>query len=230
MERLDLSIVIAFITLLFLASISVSLHNKSEPISITVFPEVPKEGQPIFITFNLNNPSLKEDIVNYKLYANGVLLMQGGTLLAQASTKQYTYVYPQSPKLGERITFLVKTASVQGESEKILNMPAYPPQVLSSFVSFASFSTSLMGSSISTSIAAEPFYTGSFANDNKPNIGLIFSIVLILLLIYIELTEPLVSNNFTIIRGLRIRFSRLSAILFIIFMGMVFTKVAMIIG
>ncbi len=226
MKRFNLRIVIAFIALLFLTSISVSLHNKSEPVSITVFPEVPKKDQPLFITFNLNNPSLKEDMISYKFYANGVLLMEGDDLLPQASTRQYTYVYPESPELGERITFLVKTASLQGESEKILNMPAYPPQVLSSFVSFASFSTSIMASSMATS------YTSSFANNNstEPNVGLILSIVLILLLIYIELTEPLVGKDFTVIRGLRIRFSRLSAILFVIFMGMVFTKVAMIVG
>jgi len=59
----------------------------------------------------------------------------------------------------------------------------------------------------------------------------IFSIVLIGLLIYLELTEPSLSEKtFRFIGNLRIRFSKLSTILFVIFLGMVFTQVALIIG
>jgi hypothetical protein len=192
-------------------------------------PEVPKEGQPLFITFNLNNPSQQEIPMNYKFYANGDLLLEGRAILSPSSTKQYNYVYPESPKLGERITFIVKTDSEKGSYDKMLSTPPYPPQVLSSFVSFASFSTSLMSSSMSTSITSQQFYSGSFTDNNKLNVGLILSIVLIVLLIYLELTVHLKDKTFTIIGGLRIRFSRLSAILFVIFIGMVITKVAMII-
>ncbi len=171
--------------------------------------------------------------MNYKFYANGDLLMDGKALLSPSSTRQYTYVYPNSPRLGERITFLVKTESEKGSYDKTLSMPVVPPQVLSSFVSFASFSTSLispsMSSSMSTSITSGNFYSGAFTDNNNLNVGLIFSIVLILLLIYLELTEHLKDKTLTIIGGMRIRFSRLSAILFIIFIGMVLTKVAMII-
>jgi hypothetical protein len=51
------------------------------------------------------------------------------------------------------------------------------------------------------------------------------------LLIYLELTEPSLSEkSFKFIGNLRIRVSRLSAILFVIFIGMVFTQVALVIG
>ncbi len=227
-KKINLNIVLALISVIFLASISLSIGDKTQPVSIVVMPEVPKEGQPLFITFDLNNPSGGEDLINYEFYANGDLLLQGKALLSPSSTKQYSYVYPESPKIGERITFLVKTASGRGSYDKTTSIPAYAPQIWSSFVSFAGFSTSIMSSSMSTSITTERFYSDSFTNDSKLNVGLIFSIVLILLLIYLELTEHLKAKTFTIIGGLRIRFSRLSAILFIIFIGMVFTKVVMI--
>lgn len=225
------NIIIALISLLFLACISLSLSDKLEPVSITVLPEVPREDMPFIISFDLNNPSLQENNMGYEFYANGRLLMQGTTLLPPLSTRKYSYVYPEAPKLGERVTFLVKSDSAQGNYEQTLSMPAYPPQVWSSFVSFASFSTSLMSSSMSSTmgINTEQYYSKTFA-DSRLNVGLVFSIVLILLLIYLELTEHLIEKTFSIIGMLRIRFGRLSVVLFIIFISMVFTKVAMIIG
>lgn len=228
-KKLNSNIIIACILVVFLAGITVSLQAKFEPVSITVLPQVPREGQPLLITFNLNNPSDKENRMSYEFYANGVQLMQGKALLEGGSTKQYTYVYPESPKLGERITFLAKTESEQGSYEKILSMPAYSPQIWTSFVSFASFSTSLMSSTMSASITSMEFYSSYLGDTNKPNVGLVFSIVLIIMLIYLEITQPLMEKSLTIIGGLRIRFSRLSAILLIVFLGMVFTKVAMMI-
>ncbi|MCZ7397528.1 MAG: hypothetical protein O8C59_03340 [Candidatus Methanoperedens sp.] len=232
-KKLNLKIVLAAIGVIFLASISFSLTEKFNPVSITAMPEVPKEGQPILITFNLNNPSMKENLINYEFYANGDLLLKGKELISPYSSRQNTYLYPKSPKLGDKITFLVKTESEQGSFDKTLSTPPYPPQILSSFVSFASFSTSLisssMSSSMTSSITSQQYYNGAFTNNNDLNVGLIVSIVLILLLIYLELTEHLKERTFTTVGGMRIRFSRLSAILFIIFIGMVFTKVAMII-
>jgi hypothetical protein len=196
------------------------------PVSITAMPEVPQEGQPILVTFDLNNPSLEEHQVKYEFYANGKLLLEGTDLLSPLSTKKYSYIYPEAPQLGKKTTFLVKTDSEEGQYDNSIDTPPVSPQILSSFVSFATFSTSLMDSS--TSVTSQQFYRGSFEDNNKLNVGLILSIVLILLLIYLELTEHLKNKTFTTIGGLRIRFSRLSAILFVIFIGMVITKVAML--
>ena len=244
-KRIQLSIFIAGVTILFLTILFISLNSKTDPVSITVLPEVPKEGLPIYIVFKLNNPSLKENMFSYELFSNGILLANGATLVSDASSKEFTYFYPGSPKLGEQITFLLKAESDQGSFEKSMSIPAYPPQVWSSFVSFASFSTSLMsssmgstmgssmsssmGSSMGTSISSMQFYNNSFINDNNLRIGLIFSILLIVLLVFLELTEPMEEKGFRIM-GLRLRFGRLSGILFAIFIGMVFTKVWMVIG
>lgn len=83
--------------------------------------------------------------------------------------------------------------------------------------------------SSTTSITSLGYYDGFFLDNNKLNGGLMFSMVLIFLLVFLELTEPVEDKGFRIM-GLRIRFSRLSAILFIVFGGMVFTKVMMIVG
>ena len=63
------------------------------------------------------------------------------------------------------------------------------------------------------------------------NVGLVFSIVLIILLIFLELSEPkLFEKTYSILGNLRIRFSRLSAVLFVIFVGVVATQIVVIIG
>src|SRR3990172_9124618 len=80
-KKLHFGIVLSLIILLFLASILNSMNSTKDPISITVFPEVPKEGLPILVIFNLNNPALRVDMVQYELYANGILLTHGTTQL-----------------------------------------------------------------------------------------------------------------------------------------------------
>jgi hypothetical protein len=203
----------------------VNINSSSQPVSITILPEVPNEGMPFLIKVDLNNPSNKDDMLIYELFANGNLLTEGTALLSKNSKERLIYVYPESPSIGERITLQLKAKSRQGSYEKIISLPAYPPQVWSSFVSIASFSTSMMSSTMS--MTSTSFYDNSFGNNNSLNLGLTFSLVLIGMLIFLELTEPLVNKSFRI-KGMRIRFSKLSAILFIVFIGMVLTKIVMI--
>jgi hypothetical protein len=209
-----------------MASLVVGLHDAAAPVSVSVFPEVPVEGQPILVTFNLNNPSVQSNLVDYELYANGKLIMNGASELSPLSSKKYEYTYVNPLEMGEQVTFLVKS-TVDGKSQdESISLPAYPPQVWSSFVSFATFSTTAM--SYMTTMA---YYDDAYGDGATLNVSVIFSIVLIGLLIYLELTEPSLSEKtFKFVGNLRIRFSRLSAILFVIFIGMVFTQVALIIG
>jgi hypothetical protein len=217
--------VIGFAVLL-MASLLVGLHDASAPVSVSVFPQVPVEGEPLLVSFDLNNPSSEESAADYQLYANGDLVMEGSTVLSPASSKKYQYTYINPLKMGEQVTFVVKSASDGKEYQEYVSLPAYPPQVWSSFVSFASFSTTVM-----TSMTTMAYYDQSFVSGSALNIGVIFSIVLIALLIYLELTEPSLQNkSFKVLGNLRIRFARLTGILFIIFVGMVFTQIALIIG
>jgi hypothetical protein len=233
-QKLHFRVVILCLIVLFLSGIYLSQHARADHISITVEPSVPKEGVPIVVRLSLNNPLQQNDLMDYALYGNDKLLSHGSTLLPPESTKQVVYVYPESPKQGERITFHVKTRSDLGNHEKTVNMPSYPPQVWSGFVSFAGFSVSLMGGSIGLLgesqgflIPTIEFYSSNFIEDDNLNVGLIFSLVLIVLLVFLELSEPIETKGFRIM-GLRIRFSKISLILFIAFTGMVVTKIVMI--
>ncbi|MFA4936404.1 MAG: hypothetical protein WC568_11265 [Candidatus Methanoperedens sp.] len=220
--------------ILILASFTASLQTKFDNVGIQVTPEVLRKGDPVMVTFFINNPSDKVAGTDYTLFANGNALMSGRTELSPNSGKQFQYVYNNPLKLGEQVTFSAITQYGDEVNQDSVSLPSVPPEVWSSFVSFASFSTSVMSSSSaisSMSMSSMAYYDNSFGTNKALNAGLIFSIVLIILLIYMELSEPLLAQKeMRIIGNLRIRFSRLSSILFIIFVGMVFTQVAFIIG
>ncbi|MEZ5336052.1 MAG: hypothetical protein R2741_12875 [Methanolobus sp.] len=219
-------IIVLWLAAVVLASLLLSVHNAASPVSMSVLPEVPVEGEPVLVTFNLNNPSLVTTDASYQLYANGKLVMEGSSELSPLATKNYQYTYVNPLEMGEQITFVVKSTIGAEVYEEQVALPAYPPQVWTSFVSFASFSTSVM--SYMTTMA---YYDQAFGESTALNVGVIFSVVLIGLLIYLELTDSSSSNkSLKVLGDMRIRFSRLSGILFVIFVGMVFTQIALIIG
>lgn len=171
--------------------------------------------------------------MGYILYANGKALMSGRTELSPGAGRQFQYVYSNPLQLGEQVTFSARTQSGDEVNQNSVSIPSTPPQIWSSFVSFAAFSTSVMSTSAisSMSMSSMAYYDKSFGTNRALNAGLIISIVLIILLIYMELSEPLLAEKeMRIIGNLGIRASRLSRILFIIFVGMVFTQIAVIIG
>lgn len=220
-----------FVILIFALGTFLSHNNDKGEVDFNIYPNVPKEGVPIIIKASITNNGFNGEDYSYKLYANNQLLTKGDISLWPGSSYEVTKVYPEMPSTGERINFLIEVDSKKGIESKSLSIPAYPPQVWSSFVSFASFSTSLMGSmssSMGMSISSMQFYNTSFMSTTSPNVGLIFSIVLIGLLIFLELTEPIKLKALNLL-GLRLRFSKLSALLFIVFIGMVFTKVVLIV-
>ena len=152
--------------------------------------------------------------------------MEGATTIASGSSKTYKYIYKNPIPLGERLNFVVRMKSEQGDYEKSLSSPPYPPQIWSSFVSFASFSTMVMNS-----MATSTYYQNSFGEDMRLNVGLINTSIIMDLLIFLELGQALLREQTTTILGrLRLRFNTITWILFIIFMGIVYTKVMMILA
>ncbi len=221
-----LKIIIIWLTILLVGSFWLTVRVGSDPVNLAVVPQVPREGEPIIATFKLNNPSPQEIETEYQFYANGELIKEGVAIIPPGSSKLYQYAYKNPLLLGEQVNFMVKTKSPQGSHEKVVSLPAYPPQIWSSFVSFASFSTSVMGF-----MSSMTYYEGTFGSDTGFNIGLLCTIVLIGLLIFLELTQPLLQKKtITILKRLRLRFSNITWILFIIFMGIVYTKVVMILA
>ncbi len=217
---------IVWLAILLLGSFWLSMQESSSPVSMVVLPEVPREGKPIVVTFKLNNPSSHPLPTRYQFYANGGLLQEKVITIAAESSETYQYAYANPLRIGEQVNFVVRTQSEQGNYEKVLSSPSYPPQVWSSFVSFASFSTSVM-----SSMASVTYYQDAFGTNMGLNVGIIASVVLIILLVFAELNQPVIEGRAVARLGrLRIRLSTVTWILFIIFMGIVYTKVAMILA
>ena len=229
-SRLRLKLNLLWLAILLLGSFWLTVRGTSDLVSMTVVPQVPREGETILVIYKLNNPSSQPMVTGYQFYANGELLDDGTTAIAPESSKTYEYAYANTLKLGEQINFLVRTQSEQGDYEKFVSTPAYPPQIWSSFTSFAAFSTSMFSSTSTAMINYSIFYHDSSPQSNGWNVGLIATMVLTLLLIFLELSQPAVQGKPLAALGrLRIRFSTVTWILFIIFLGIVYTKIVLII-
>jgi len=221
---IKLKIIIILMAILLMGSFWLTVRIGSEPVSLTVIPEVPREGEPVTVTFRLNNPSPQPMSTAYQFYANGELMREGTAAIPAGSSKLYQYTYENPLELGKQLNFLVRTQSERGDFEKFISSPPYPPQVWSSFVSFASFSTTVM-----SSMSTMAYYQGAFGNDIGLNFGLVAAVVLLGLLVFLELTRSSLQQKTVATLGrLRIRFSTVTWILLIIFLGMVYTRVAMI--
>ena len=216
---------IVVFSILLLGSFWLTMRAASEPVSMVVIPEVAREGEPILVTFKLNNPSSEPLLTQYQLFADGKLIMKGTSTLTPLSSETNQYAYKNPLEMGQQVNFLVRASSPLGDYERVISNPPYPPQIWSSFVSLASISTTVM-SSITTIV----YYNDAFGKDFGFNVGILCSAVLILLLIFLEMTGATsIKTSFAILGRLQLRLSFVTWILLIIFMGIVYTKIVMII-
>jgi len=218
-------IVAVWLAILLLTTLLYSMLGMFRPLNLTVFPQVPREDEPVIATFTISNPSHAPSTTQYSFYANGELLKTGTTTLAPGDVKTYQYSYENPLELGKQINFLLRATSDQGNYEEAVSLPAYAPQIMSSFVSFASFSTTIM-----TSMTSMAYYEPSFSMRQGMTLSAIFAVVLVLLVAYLEFTKPrFAGSKLAILGSLRTRFNMLSWVLFIVFMGVVFTDITIII-
>lgn len=225
-HSLTTKIALLWLAILLMGSFWLTTRVSLDPVSLVVLPKVPREGEPIVATIKLNNPSSVPVSFTYELYVNGVMMKEGVTSLPSRTAKVYQYAYENRLKPGEQVNFVVKAVSQLGRHEKIVSLPSYPPQVLSSFVSFASFSTSLM-----SSLSTMTYYQTTFGKHLDFNLGILFTVVLVTLLIFLELSQPILRlRTINVLGRLQIRFSVVTWILFIIFMGIFYTSIIMIIS
>lgn len=225
-HSLTIKIALLWLAILLMGSFWLTTRVSLDPVSLVVLPTVPRTGEPIVVTIKLNNPSGEALSFNYELYVNGEMMKEGITSLTPRTAKVYQYAYENRLKPGEQVNFVVRTISRLGKHEKIISLPPYPPQVLSSFVSFASFSTILM-----SSLSSMTYYQTTFGEHIGFNLGLLFTVVLVTLLIFLELSQPILrARTINVLGRLQIRFSVVTWILFIIFMGIFYTSIIMIIS
>jgi len=225
-KGLTLKIAIIWLSIALLGSFIIALKSNANPITLSSLPEVPKTQEPIVVTFSISNPNDKPSATSYELYVNGKLVENGSAIIAPQSSSKHQYAYTNYLERGEQVSFTLKTNSNGVNYTKVVSLPAYPPQLMSSFVSFAAFSTSVMSAMISMEYFNNAFGTTS----NGLNTGIIIALILSALLIFLELSQTAVADKgVTILGHYRISLGNMSAILFIIFLGMVFTRVIMII-
>ncbi len=217
-------LVILWLAIFALAIFAYALQSSSDPVTLSILPEVPRKGDPVAVTFSLNNASPAVRTMTYDFYINGQKVKTGEAVLNPFSSKKYTYAYTNDLDLGQQARFAVVSTYSRGSYSREVSLPAYPPQVWSSFVSFASFSTSVM-----SSMNSMVYYKDSFMATPGAFVGLIFSLVLIALLAFREVTGGVLHRKpVSITALLRVRFKTVAVILLIIFLGMVFTRIVMI--
>lgn len=219
-------IAIVALAIVLIGSFWLSARLSAEPVSLAVNTTFPKGGgEPMLVTFKLNNPTPLALPTSYEFFANGQLLARGDTVIPGASAETHQYAYRNALNIGEQVSFVVRSQSALGGTEKALSLPSYPPQVLSSIVSISSIATSEVGAM--NSIA---YYQSAFGDRSHLNLSFITALILITLLIFMELTQPVIRDRTIACLGrLRIRFSTLSWILLVIFLGIVYTRVILII-
>ncbi len=226
-SRYKFKVLILWVAIFLAGVFLMGIYYSSLPITLTVLPEAPKEGDPVIALFSLNNPLPSEQKVRYSFYCNGTKVQSGYVTLAALSGTKYQYTSKNNLNVGEQQNYTVRMNTSFGNFEKNASVPAYPPQIFCSFTSFASFSTSVM-----SFMTSAPYYDTTFAANEGLNVGLFCSLVLIALLIFLELSEPLIAVDGTRVSlfKLRVRFSTITWILLTIFLGIVFTKVTMILA
>ncbi len=228
-RQLKFKLAIIWLVIVLLGTFYLTTLSSHDLASLAVVPVVPKPGQPVIVTFKLNNPAAAPATNGYQLYMDGKLLNSGVAVISPGSSKQYEYIYPSNLPVGTNVSFMLKVHGSNGDYERMVTTPPFQPQLCSSFVSFAAFSTTMM-----TSMASAAYYQNSFQQSTTLNVGLVCSLVLICLLIFLELSQAASSEQSsggTLARKLqRLAFdvSPLTWILLVIFMAMVYTKVIMI--
>lgn len=219
-------IIIVWLAIILLGSFWLTIAGNSGQVSISALPQVPREREPVIVIFRLNNSATQTETFRYRFYANGEIVKEGTTSILPGSSKTYKYAYDNPLPLGEQLNFVVKTESDLGNHQAIFSSPSYPPQIWSSFVSFASFSTTVMGF-----MSTMTYYQNTIGADMGLNVGIIISLVLIFLLVFLELSQAVTQGETTsVIRRLNARFPTVTWILYIILMGIVYTRVLMILA
>jgi hypothetical protein len=225
-RKLHIKLVAIYMSILLLGTFWLTLRMAQEPVNMVIEPAAPRVGEPILVTFKFNNPSSHPLSVHYQFYANGKMLAEGTATVGALSSETYHYSYQNQFAIGEQLIFQVKAHSAQGNFERIVSLPYLPPQIWSSFVSLGAFSSAMMSSS--TSIV---YYYQLFGMEMGLNVGIIVAIALTILLMFIELSQPvLTSRNMIVLSRLKEKMSSVTWVLLIIVVGIIYSTMIAVIA
>jgi len=233
------AIALAYVVLFLVIILFNSIDQTSDVLNLSHFPSTPKENEPFIIRANIKNTADETRKYSLTMYVDGDAVLTSESTFDALSTQTSTLTIA-SPPLGSAVRVYAEAVDLEtGEIYKqALLMPQSPPEAWMSFASFSSLTTMLLSSSSSSSSSMSSSFTISYYKNAiglsestirwSINIGLIASLTLVALLVFIELTNPAFGNLGQKMKGLRERYSLLTANLLIVFLGLVLTRVVII--
>ncbi|MBI4499099.1 MAG: hypothetical protein HY689_14515 [Chloroflexi bacterium] len=153
---LKIKILVVWLILLPVPGAWYSLDLAAEPLDMTMVPHVPQPGAATTVTSTIENLAGYDHPTTYWFYVDGALLAEGVASLSSVETKRLQYLHRPPAAYGDRASFALRTETGDREHMHVLATVPYPPEVWSSFVSFASFSTTVMSSMITKATTAAP--------------------------------------------------------------------------
>jgi len=204
-----------------------------------------RESEPFVVTALVRNAAHEPRTYSINIFVDGLKVLESTSKLEGASLLSFTYTSGW-PKLGSATRIYIEVLDVESGavySDSVL-VPSSPPEVWMSFAAFSSFATSLLSSSSSSSSSAMSstftivYYlnvmglSSALGQSALPffNVGLVMTLTLVLLLVFVEVTDPSYGKLAAWVTRLRRRYGLLATGLLLIFLGMVLTRVVMIIA
>lgn len=197
-------------------------------IGVSYFPAFPRCDEPVQVTVRISNPDPEPKLLAVKVYVNGLAAAEWLAHVDSGSAREYRIVEISRLGVGGSIRVHVEALDVRSGVvySRSAMIPPFPPETFSSFISFASFSSTLMGYMTTLS-----YYTTTVAvvtPTEGVNAGLVLSLTLIGLLVFMELTDPAYGRIGERLTYLRRSFAREAIVLLIVFLAMVATKIVFI--
>jgi hypothetical protein len=225
-ERLTVRLVIVWLLILPLVAFWLSWLRPQAAADLTVFPVLPKANEPVVATLRVSNLRETLDPARFTLYADGRVVLEGTTSVPAESVKvvQFARALPQ-PARG---SYTASVTTADGAVRESHQLPEYSPQVLSSFVSFAASSTTMMTSLINMS-----YYRSSFAGTNVLDFGLVLVLVMLGMTVFVEAMSVNPTRAGRTLLGLGMLAHRLRLVLvslYIVFGGLAVTRLAIVFG
>lgn len=225
-----------FLSILFLNS----WIQIDQTLTLTHFPSVTRENEPFVVRALVRNVADEPRRIRVTLFVDGLEAYVSESFFEPLATQSSTLTLP-SPRLGTAMRFYAEALDLETGARftEAIMVPQSPPEAWMSFASFSSLTTMLLSSSSSSSSSSmSSSFTISYYKNTiglsestirwSVNIGLIASLTLVALLVFIELTNPAFGNLGQRLKGLRDRYSLLTANLLLVFLGLVLTRVVII--
>jgi hypothetical protein len=225
-ERLTVRLLIVWLVILPLVAFWLSWLRPRSAADLAVLPVLPKAGEPVVATLRIGNPLRESDPAQFALYADGRIVLEGTTAIPAESARvvQFARALPE-PARG---SYAARVVTAHGAHTESHQLPEYSPQVLSSFVSFAASSTTMMTSLINMS-----YYRSSFVGTNVLDFGLVLVLVMLAMTIFVEAMSVNPSRAGRLLFGLGMLAHRLRLVLvslYIVFSGLAITRLALLFG